>query len=176
MIQSDLLYLTLVTNNDSDLFISLYSDPHIMENVGPAFTPKECKKMLKLCINQAHNDQPKNLFYVIRAKHDNQRYGMIGLLWNQAEKNHVELGVMILKPYINKGYAYKATYLLMQYAFNELNIKSIVIFCNESNKVANRATKAIGFHEINRFVDSKSNHSKIKWLLTAERFHKIYTK
>jgi RimJ/RimL family protein N-acetyltransferase len=173
MIQSDLLYLTPLAKDDFNLFVEIYTDPQLMEHVGPAFNQESIIKLFKNCLNQIASEEPKYLFYVIKSKHTEEKFGIIGLLWNQPEKTSVELGVMIAEPYINKAYAYKATYLLMQYVFTKLELKSMIILCNESNTVANRATKAIGFQNKESLIDKKSDQRKIKWEITAQRFDKI---
>ena len=168
MIQSDLLYLTPVSKNDADLFVEIYTDPQIMQHIGPTLNQQAAIELFNKSVNQISIEQPKYLFYVIKRKQNNQKLGIIGLLWNQPKKTSVELGVMIAKSYINKGYAYKATDLLMQYGFVELNLNSIVILCNESNSVANRATQAIGFVNNGIIVDDKSGQRKIKWKITEQ--------
>ena len=163
MIQSNLLYLTPITNDDADIFTEIYTDPNIMEHIGPALNKESAMKLFNKCLSQLANEKPKYLFYVITGKQNNNKYGIIGLLWNQPENNSVELGVMISKAYISKGYAYKATELLMQFVFNELRLYSIVVICNESNTAANRTAQALGFIFNGIMKDKKSNQRKIKW-------------
>ena len=176
MIQSDLIYLAPVTKEDADLFIDIYTDPQIMKNVGPAFNYEATKKMFNQCLNQLTKEEPSSRLYVIKNKEDHQKYGIIGLLWNQPEKDSVELGVMITKSHINKAYAYKATDLIMRYGFTAFKLKSIVILCNEKNTVANRGTLAIGFKNSGYFTDKKSNQRKIKWKISINRFNKLIKK
>ena len=118
MIQSDLLYLSTMTLEDKKLFVDIYTHPKTMEHVGPVLSQQGCLKMFNHCLKQSTNENPTTRMYVIKNKKNHQKYGMIGLLWNQPEKDSVELGVMIDQPFINKAYAYKATALLMQYCFS----------------------------------------------------------
>jgi RimJ/RimL family protein N-acetyltransferase len=176
MIQSDLFYLTPVTKNDFELFNDIYTNPEVMEHVGPAFHQEATQKIFNQCVNQTTKEQPQYLFYVIKNKHNNEKFGFIGLLWNQPEKTSVELGIMIAKPYFSKGYAYKVTVLLMQYIFIELKLKSIVLFCNENNSAANRGVTAMGFENISLTDESMPNQRIIKWKITSERYNKIKKK
>jgi RimJ/RimL family protein N-acetyltransferase len=144
-----------------------------MQHVGQALNQEAAIKLFNQFVNQDTDEQPKNQFYIIKNKLNDEKIGIIGLLWNQPKKNSVELGVMIARPYINKAYAYKATDMLMQYVFDELKLKSMIILCNEDNIVANRATKAIGFLSIGCFVNKKTNQVKVKWQITSIRFNQI---
>ena len=168
-IQSDLLYLTPVTKDDADLFVEIYTDPQIMQHVGPALNYDAAMILFNQCLEQITSKQPKNLFYVIKSTHTDEKFGIIGLMWNQPKKTSVELGVMIALPYINKAYAYKATNILVQHVFTELDVESIVVTCNESNVGANRVSRALGFENKNTFVDKNTNQRKIDWKITAAK-------
>lgn len=170
MIQSDLLYLTPVAKDDAALFLEIYTDQKLMQHVGPAFNQKSAMKLFNQCVNQITSHKPKYLFYVIKNKTDDEKLGIIGILWNQRGKNCVELGVMIAKSYISKGYAYKVMFLLMQHVFNHKLARSIVVYCNIKNVSANRISKALGFIDISVISIEKQQLQKIKWEITLEQF------
>jgi RimJ/RimL family protein N-acetyltransferase len=176
MIQSSFFYLKLVTKDDIELFVEIYTDPMIMEHVGPAFNQETATELFNQCVNQTIKEQPKYLFYVIKNNQNNQKLGIIGLQWNQPESTSVELGVMIAKPYFSRGYAYKVTVLLMRYIFTELKLKSIVLFCNKNNSAANRGVTAMGFQKTNLSEESISNQGVIKWKITSEKYNEIRKK
>lgn len=176
MIQSDLLYLTPLTKDDFDLFVEIYTDPQLMEHVGPAFNLKATKELFNNCVNQIANEEPKYLFYVIKNKVNHEKLGLIGLLWNQPEKTSVELGVMIAKTYTSKGYAYKSLCLLMRYTFIEMNLQSIVLLSSINNSAVNRGVPMLGFQNISLSDESISNKGLIKWKITLQRYNKIMRK
>ncbi len=89
MIQSELLYLTPVTKDDADLFVEIYTDPQVMEHLGPAFNQEATTKMFNQCVDQISKEQPQDLFYVIKSKQKDKKFGIVGLLWNQPEKNRL---------------------------------------------------------------------------------------
>jgi len=163
MLQSDIIYLSTITVDDKALFIDIYTDPEVMQHVGNTLNVQAALKLFNQCLNQFSKVKPSNRMYVIKSTKNNQKFGVIGLLWNQPEQDCVELGVMIAKPFVSKGYAYKATALLMDYGFVELKLKSIVVFCNETNVMANRVAKALGFVSNGRIADKHTKHNKIKW-------------
>lgn len=173
MIQSDLIYLTPVTKGDANLFIDIYTDPEVMKNVGPAFNQKATMKMFNQCVKQFDKQQPANLLYVIKSKHDHMKFGIAGFMWNQNDKSSVEIGVMIAKPYISKGYAYKSLCLMIKYSFEKLSIKTIILICSKDNFVVNRGVPTLGFQNISISGDISINKELIKWKITSQRFNKI---
>ena len=171
MIQSDLLYLKPITKDDAEFFVEIYTDPHVMKHVGSVLSQEAAMGLFENCLKQLSNEQPQYLFYLIKSKRTDEKFGIIGLLWNQPEKNSIELGVMIAKPYINKAYAYKATKLLMKYVFTNIDLEIIVVICNESNIGANRVSRALGFEEKETFIDEKVNQRKVNWQITVQNFN-----
>lgn len=171
MIQSDLLYLTPVAKNDADFFVEIYTDPHVMKHIGPAFNQEEAMAIFNRCLNQITKDNPQYLFYVIKSKQKDEKLGIVGMLYNQPEKNCVELGVMIAKSYINKAYAYKALRLLIQHVFTAFKVRVVVMICNESNTAASRISRGLGFHKKEIFEDKNTNKRKITWQITLQNFN-----
>ena len=170
MIISSLLILDPLSEIDLDLFISIYTDPEVMKNIGPAFSKDGTLQLFK----NATVKNDKNLFYVIRNSQNKNPLGIIGLIRNQKHKLSLELGVMILKNYHCKGYAYKATNILMQHAFDHLNAQSIVVYCNRLNIAANKISKALGFIDKGIIREKKSKSKNIKWEITLEQFRKTH--
>jgi RimJ/RimL family protein N-acetyltransferase len=172
-IQSDLLYLTPVTKDDADLFVEIYTDPQIMQHVGKALNYDAAITLFNQCLDHITSKQPKNLFYVIKSTHTDEKFGIIGLMWNQPNENSVELGVMIAKPYINKAYAYKATDLLIKYVFKVMNLHSIVISTYDSHLTVNRGLPSLGFINMGMKRDKLSTIKRVMWQITTERFGEI---
>ena len=147
-----------------------------MEHLGPAFNHETTMKMFNQCVNQSAKEQPSNFLYVIKSKESNKKYGIIGLLWNQPEHTSVELGVMIAKSYLSKGYAYKALCLIMEHAFIEMKLTSIVILCSKNNTAVNRGVPTLGFQKVDILDKILSNKGLIRWEITLQRFNKIKKK
>ena len=172
MIKSDLLYLTPLSEEDLDLFKEIYTDPDLMKLVGDALSKTTAVTSFKAAIKELNESIPKYIFYVIINNHNNEKIGIVGLFWNQTIKTSVEMGVMISKSHHSKGYAIKALNILMKHVFHNLNVKSIVAFCHEDNTMANRVSKGLGYQNMGISIDPKSQHRKIKWEITIEKFKK----
>lgn len=166
MIKSTLLDLRPLNKSDLSLFLKTYTDTEMMVNVGAPLTTKETVNLFNRVVSEVSKKKPLYLFYVIKKGDIN--LGIIGLLWNQMTRDQVELGIMVSKNYHGKGYAYKAVKLLMNSAFDEFNIKSIMVFCHLKNTMANRISQALGFQ--NKGIIQSQSHQKFKWEITIEQF------
>jgi RimJ/RimL family protein N-acetyltransferase len=173
MIESELLYLTPISKEDTQLFVEIYTDPQVMQFVGPVLNKDKALKLFKQCVNQVAKQHPQYLFYVINSKHSSEKFGIVGLLWNQQSQKSIELGVMIAKTYINKAYAFKALKLLVKYVFMKFNVQEVVMICEESNTAASRISKGLGFRKKEIFVDKKTKQRKIIWQKTVKIFGDI---
>ncbi len=161
-----LIDLKPLAESDLPLFLTTYTDTEMMINVGAPLTIKETVALFYRVLSEIGKKTPQYLFYVI--KKGDIDLGIIGLLWNQKARDKVELGIMVSKTFHGKGYAYKAVKLLMESAFDELNIKSMIVLCNLNNTMANRISHALGFKNKGT-IQSQLQH-KIKWEITIEQF------
>lgn len=171
MIESDLLSLTPLCKDDWQLYKDIYTDPVLWELVGEPLTEKSAQQFFNQSVEQFSKDDPTYLFYVINNRINNNKIGIVGIIWNQAEKTGIEMGVMISKTALSQGYAIKALKLLINHAFQHLNIKTMVAFCNDNNYAANRVSKALGYQNVGEIIEPQSNQKKFKWELTIERFN-----
>lgn len=169
MRNSTLLTLDPLSKNDKDLWVEIYTDQVTMCHIGPALSKEKAIELFEKAI--ARNN---NLRYTIRRNHDNERVGMIGLKKIPDKASVYELGVMIHSDYSNKGYAYKATQLLLTLAFEQLSAQSIVTFCNINNQGANRISSALGFIAKGIVKAQHSQQSSNQWEMTIEQYNASY--
>lgn len=85
-----------------------------------------------------------NYFFIINI--DNKDIGMTELKNIDYEKNIAEAGIFIYDDlYLNGIYSYIATYILFDFGFNNLGLKTIVSHVLENNKRAIKFNKSLGF-------------------------------
>lgn len=104
--------------------------------------PLEYDRTLKWFEKNFNN---KNRFDAV-IEFNNMPVGLIGLL-DIDEKNlkaeyYVVVGEINLK---GKGIATEATRLLLEYAFNKLNLNKIYLFTEEENLIAQKCFERVGF-------------------------------
>lgn len=166
MLSSELLVLDQLSRSDFDLFLEIYTNEKVMKDIGPVLSKERVINLFEQII--AEND--KNNFFVVRNKRNKVAYGIIGLM--KKSTLQFELGVMVLNEYKSKGYAYKATSMLLEHAFQNLNVHSVYVMCHRLNTGANRIAKALGFIESNMSHKKELLKENIKWELTFEQYKK----
>lgn len=172
MPESQLLTLTPLSLDDKDIFVAVYTDVTVMEFIGECFNKDQALTMFDKSLLQWKKKQPSYLFYLIKYKHSNIKLGVVGLLWNQKSSTTVEMGVMIQKNKLRMGYGLKAMDLLMKHAFYNMELKSILGFCNKDNIMVNRVSEGLGCKNIGTTFDLKSRQTKIIWEITNEQYKK----
>lgn len=121
--------------NDLDITINLLLSPHI-------YTIEKEREALEKLSKEGHN------FSIIDLK-KNELIGNCGLLNVNQLNRTAEVGIFIgNKDYWNKGYGTEALNLLLDYAFNLLNLNSIFLPVHSFNKRAIKCYKKCGFKEI----------------------------
>ncbi|SFS74942.1 GNAT family N-acetyltransferase [Lutibacter maritimus] len=120
------------------------------------------KHLLKQYINNAHQDiyEAKQYRFVI-CNSTNIPIGMIDLFDFNPQHNRVGIGILLLPQYENKGYATDALELVIDYAFQYLNIHQLYANITSENK------KSIALFEKLNF---KLVGTKKDWIYTNKQY------
>ncbi len=120
------------------------------------------KHLLKQYINNAHQDiyEAKQYRFVI-CNSTNMPIGMIDLFDFNPQHNRVGIGILLLPQYENKGYATDALELVIDYAFQYLNIHQLYANITSENK------KSIALFEKLNF---KLVGTKKDWIYTNKQY------
>ena len=91
--------------------------------------------LLKQYLENAHLDiyQVKQLRLIIEEKSLEKQIGMIDLFDYSPQHNRAGVGILISKEYQQKGYAYEALKLLIDYSFFHLNLHQLYANIIEDN-------------------------------------------
>lgn len=166
MPKTPLLTLQPLSKKDWKLFEDLYTDEYVMKHIGPSFGIEKTRRLF----NQILSENSQDRFYVIKKTTSKNSIGIIGLLRENKGESNFQLGVMILNVFNNYGYAYKATKMLINHAFCNLNVTSIWVSCHTNNTAANRIANALGFIQQNDEANSNNQVNQINWEITIERY------
>jgi diamine N-acetyltransferase len=120
------------------------------------------KHLLKQYINNAHQDiyEAKQYRFVI-CNSTNVPVGMIDLFDFNPQHNRVGIGILLLPQYENKGYATETLELVIDYAFQYLNIHQLYANITSENK------KSIALFEKLNF---KLVGTKKDWIYTNKQY------
>lgn len=120
------------------------------------------KYLLKQYINNAHQDiyEAKQYRFII-CNTENVPVGMIDLFDFNPQHNRVGIGILLLPQYENKGYATETLELVIDYAFQYLNIHQLYANITSENK------KSIALFEKLNF---KLVGTKKDWIYTNKQY------
>ena len=111
-------------------------------------------------------ERKKILFWAIILKGTNKHIGNIKIDPIDEENKSAEYGILIGdKKEWGKGYAFEASKKIISYCFNKLNINTITLGVNKSNKTAIRLYNKLGFIKYNlKDLPDKYKNSNYKGL------------
>ena len=148
--KEDLNFLYKIENNESFWQVSHTQTPF-------------SKYMLKLYLENAHLDiyQAKQLRLIIEENNTNQQVGMIDLFDFNPKHKRAGIGILIHPDFQEKGYAFEALSLLINYTFTHLDLHQLYANITEDN------SKSISLFEKNNFVKTGI---KKDWIFTNNNY------
>lgn len=148
--KEDLDFLYQIENNESFWQVSNTQTPF-------------SKYMLKLYLENAHLDiyQAKQLRLIIEENSTNLQVGMIDLFDFNPKHKRAGIGILIHPDFQEKGYAFEALSLLINYTFTHLDLHQLYANITEDN------SKSISLFEKNNFVKTGI---KKDWIFTNNNY------
>lgn len=145
MIETQRLKLQLIEENDREYIVKWRNQDFIINSL---FTYKG------LTINE-HNIWYQNylkdnsrLEYIINIKLTNKKIGTIGLSSIDYRNQKAEYGIIIgEQDEWAKGYAKEASYAILKYSFNELNLQKVYLKVFSDNYSAIKLYRNLGFND-----------------------------
>lgn len=148
-IKGERLFLSPMNEEDAEIYTKWMNDQDITEKLG------NYHRMISLKDEKKYLENETGYSFAIVLKEKEKLIGNISL----KNVNHINqtatLGIFIgEKEDRNKGYGKEAIKILLNYAFNTLNLNNIMLEVYSFNKYAVRTYEKIGFRKIGRRRDS----------------------
>lgn len=141
-------YLSPLSHEDADLHTVWENDLAVALPLGDeAYQPVSLEKMHDKIEGALRNQS--HVFSIIDLETD-ETVGRCQLFNMDAVNRCSWLGIMVGPHFQNQGYGQEAMRLLLDYAFNLLNLNSVVLGVYEFNQPAIAVYKKVGFREIGR--------------------------
>jgi len=106
-------------------------------------------------------NQPGTWFqFAIIKKDDNELIGDIGVHFLDSDDLQVELGCTLNQRYQGKGYATEALKSIINYLFDELGKRRIVVSIDARNQSSIRLIERLGFHKKGLIKESSEQNSE----------------
>ena len=143
-IEGDRLYLSPINVQDIEIYTKWMNDKEVTENIG-VFT--KVKSMFSE--EEWIKKNSEKYAFAIVLKENDELIGNIALKHVDGINGTATLGVFIgEKENRNKGYGKESIKLLLNYGFNSLNLKNVMLKVYSFNKRAINTYKKIGFKKI----------------------------
>jgi len=165
------IYLSPVNPEDNEKYVEWLNDLKLSLNLTMApkiISLEKEKEILENMSKEGYN-------FAIVEKNEDKLIGNCGLMDVEFVHGTAELGIFIgEKDYWNKGYGTEVINLLLDYAFNILNLNNIMLKVHSFNKRAVKCYKKCGFKEIGRrrnaFIVGEDKYDDIFMDILAEEF------
>lgn len=145
ILETDRLILRTLEMSDLEEMTKINQDPKVMEFF-PGLQDKEQTKAFIERVQKHYNEHGYSLFAVVLTEM-NTFIGFVGLLtvgFNEHFTPATEIGWRLSSNYWGKGFATEAARAVLEYAFDVLNIESLVSFTTVDNLKSRRVMENLG--------------------------------
>jgi len=159
VLEGEKVLLRPIEKNDLEELNVWRNDYSIFKNLGGGFQPISIDQQ-SLWMENMIDLTSSNKRFMITSKLDSVKLGVVGLYNINYINRNCEFGIyMGNKNYYGQGLGKEATYLMVNYAFKNLNLNKIKLLVNDDN-FAHRMYEKIGFRNVGyykneRFVDGQ---------------------
>jgi [ribosomal protein S5]-alanine N-acetyltransferase len=151
ILQTPHLILRRFTSADATLVQQLNSDPEVLKYLHEP--PLETVEQALHILNTIILPQYKNNLgrWAVHLKVNNEFIGWCGLKYRQ-EQNETDLGYRLMQQHWGNGYAFEAAKHTIDYAFQQLHLKTIVGRAHIENTASLKILEKIGMQFIREEV------------------------
>lgn len=155
-IETERLYLKRAKLEDSDFIFELLNSISWIKYIGDKkiTTENRAKDYIQETLINSYDKNGFGLL-IIKLK-DETSIGLCGFLKREYLK-HADLGFALLQAYEGNGYAFEATYAIMEYGESELDLKKVMAICMETNQKSLQLLSKLGFKKINTIKPSETS-------------------
>jgi ribosomal-protein-alanine N-acetyltransferase len=155
-IETERLYLKRAKLEDSDFIFELLNSASWIKYIGDKkiTTENRAKDYIQETLISSYDKNGFGLL-IIKLK-DETSIGLCGFLKRDYLK-HADLGFALLQAYEGNGYAFEATYAIMEYGESELDLKKVMAICMETNQKSLQLLSKLGFKKIDTIKPSETS-------------------
>ena len=146
---------------DVDMLFDIENDRKLWQ-VSNTLTPFS-RDILSKYISRADQDifEARQLRLAISPKNENELFGLIDLFDFEPQHHRAGIGILILESHQNKGIASQALKLVVDYAFNQLDLRQLFAYIPSNNPKSRRLFEKIGFEPVGTLKD---------WIRSGKQF------
>lgn len=161
MLETERLILRPMNESDIDDVFKMRRDDEVMRFIRePVVSRREAEDWINMISSRWAKDRIG--FCSVIEKQSGKFAGWCGL-WQLKENNEIEVGYAIAKDFWKKGFASESAEAVLNYAFNEINLETVVAVARPENAGSRRVMEKIGmkFDYIGKFYERDLVHYSI---------------
>ena len=138
------------------------------------FTDNDAKVFIESTLNTSKSDGTMEL--AVELKETKTVVGYIGLVGIYSQSKHAEIGYWVGKNYWNKGIATEAVKAMINYAFTELKLHSILAKHFENNLASGAVMKKCGMRYVGKIHEHEFRMGQYYTVMLYELLEKDFKK
>ncbi len=140
-----------ITENDFEDLCLVLQDEEVMYAWEHAFSDEEVHKWIENC-KKSYAENGFGYLYATESK-TGEFIGMMGLLLETInEQSYIGLGYILAKKYWKRGYAAQGAAILLNRAFNELNVQMVIAEIRPENTASRKVAERLGMKCTGKFL------------------------
>lgn len=147
-VEGNKVYLSTSQKSDLDIYNKWLNDSKINLSFGKSHDAYSIERQEKYI--EDYNNSDDKFFFVVVERETNHPVGICLIYDISYIHGKGTMGILIDEDYQNKGYGKEASNLVLEFAFNILNLNNMMLYAIEFNKKAIKMYKNIGFQLIGR--------------------------
>lgn len=140
------------TESDLKELEIMNSDIEVMEHFPKTLSQKENKELFNKL--KLHYKKHKYTYFATETLDNKQFVGFIGLAFQEYKTKYtpaVDIGWRLKKSAWGKGYATEGAKRCLDFAFNQLNLKTVIATCTKNNYKSENVMKKVGMEKVGLF-------------------------
>lgn len=135
------------TPEDRDFYVSLYTNPSVMEFIGNPLSKEKAQNSYKAALKLSYTPVPQRLFCIVTSKDSQQSVGLVGLTWAVGDRQcqTAEVSVVLSPPFFGQGFASEALRAAGKYLFDNKIATMAYGFGMARNQASKKMVQNAGF-------------------------------
>ncbi len=151
---------------DWPLYRTLYTDPEVLDRVGPALSPEQARRQFDRLRRDGDSPRPLYPLWTINPTCAPAPVGLIGLA---ITGDQAELGVLLLRSARNAGIASAAIRLLAGHAFSAFALRRLHTSHHPDHGAATGLMRRVGFQPlVEADAETSDGIEQRRWQLLAD--------
>ncbi|MEO7252029.1 MAG: GNAT family N-acetyltransferase [Arenimonas sp.] len=164
------LVLSPLTLRDDALYCRVYTDPQVMQHVGPALSTESAMIDFEKALRGASQSPPLRHRWVVTERASGDHAGLVGLDY---DNSCAEVGALLLGAHQDHGYAAEAIAALADLAFCRLGLTRLHTRHSRINARAAGLMRKLGFVPVGPIAQEEAQQ---RWQLSAQQWNKSRTR